>query len=301
MSIHVDREKKGLFMVERSMLTHPIVGIRNRERFCMWMWMLAAASWKMQEWSVSGEQIIIERGQLFFSIRKFAEKNRVSKSVAERFLRDLKAGHMIKTVNRTGGSLVTICNYDEYQDFENYNKTRDETLNETATRQQQDSDETAAGHKRNPLTPSSNAASSPDEGISIETPDLKLRDLLMVAIGEAANKSSAGLLATRRPEEWLEAGCDLKLDILPTIKNISDREFEAWEGGCISSWKYFERAVIEARNDRLTPKKEATHGKRTSKNSRSSKDRSTASRDERRAFFDEKRNEDDGDNDKLGK
>lgn len=141
---------RGLIQIDRSIFKHPIVGMNNPVRFTAWCWMLSNARWKPQDIFVDGKIISLQRGQLFFSIRNFAAQINVSKGVAERFLRDLKTGSMIETVTETGGTIVTICNYDKFQDFNFYNKTSNETQNETGAGQSQDDDETGAGHKRIP-------------------------------------------------------------------------------------------------------------------------------------------------------
>lgn len=140
----------GLFMIDRDLLHHHIVGMQNKDRFCMWIWILSAASWKSRKIFVQGKEITLARGQLFVSIRTFAAENHVSKGVAERFIRDLKSGTMIETVNETGGTIITVCNYSKYQDFKEYRQDSNGTANKTATGQQRDSNGTATGHKRTP-------------------------------------------------------------------------------------------------------------------------------------------------------
>lgn len=167
--------KRGLISIERSMLSHHIVGIGSKDRFCMWVWLLCAARWKPSRIMVDGEEIALERGQVFVSIRTFASETGVSKGVAERFIRDLKSGTMIETVNKTRGTLITICNYSEYQDFEAYRETDDKTGGKTVTGQRRDSGGTAAGHKRNQTKP--DKPEKPDEieearGISMPAPEL---------------------------------------------------------------------------------------------------------------------------------
>jgi len=70
---------------------------------------------------------------------------------------------------------------------------------------------------------------------------------------EAASKSlspvSAGLLVLSKPLAWLEAGCDLELDILPAIRAASARASPR----SIKSWAYFEGAVMQALANRTAP------------------------------------------------
>jgi hypothetical protein len=188
---------KGIVMFDRAMMDHHIVGLKKgKDRFCMWFWLVSAASWKRRKVHVLGKEITLERGQLFVSIRTFADEMDVSKGIAERFIRDLKSGTMIETRNETGGTVITICNYEVYQDFNLYRETARETESKTRTGQQRDSNETATGHKRTPLTP-----------LTPETPETRVSDTsvsspISTEIGKA-EKSISGM----------DFGYDLILDV----------------------------------------------------------------------------------------
>ncbi len=78
-----------------------------------------------------------------------------------------------------------------------------------------------------------------------------LRDrLLASANGAMANPAACpGILVLSEPMRWLRDGCDLELDILPTLKarghNAAPRS--------IKSWSYFTQAVSDAKAARLRP------------------------------------------------
>ncbi len=56
---------------------------------------------------------------------------------------------------------------------------------------------------------------------------------------------SPSLMELSAPLNWLRSGCDLEMDIFPTLKaRTHDR---------VSSWSYFTNAVFEARDKRLQP------------------------------------------------
>lgn len=76
---------------------------------------------------------------------------------------------------------------------------------------------------------------------------------LREAAGESINTAHPGLLVLAEPLGWLAAGCDLELDILPTIVGIAARG-----GRPAQSWRYFAPAVLEAR-DRRVAAKEVRH------------------------------------------
>lgn len=67
--------------------------------------------------------------------------------------------------------------------------------------------------------------------------------------GLANPASSPGLLVLSEPQRWLAAGCDLKLDILPTITARSANA----RPGSIRSWSFFTQAIADAKATRETP------------------------------------------------
>lgn len=93
---------------------------------------------------------------------------------------------------------------------------------------------------------------------SAARPDLsRLASQLEKAGGEAIDDParSSGLLSLSEPLNWIDSGCDLDLDILPTLKARSagrpPRE--------IRTWGYFTKAVFQARDTRLRPSPEPSN------------------------------------------
>lgn len=81
-----------------------------------WLWLLEFAAWnRCQRRDAQGALVSIERGQLHTSIRTLASEWGWSRGRVERFLNDLKTGHMASHETGHGGLLITICNYDKYQ------------------------------------------------------------------------------------------------------------------------------------------------------------------------------------------
>lgn len=67
--------------------------------------------------------------------------------------------------------------------------------------------------------------------------------------GLANPANSPGLLVLSEPQRWLAAGCDLTLDILPTITARSSNA----RPGSIRSWSFFTQAVADAKATREAP------------------------------------------------
>jgi uncharacterized protein YdaU (DUF1376 family) len=75
----------------------------------------------------------------------------------------------------------------------------------------------------------------------------ELNSVLCEAAGITDATKTAGLLSLSEPHAWLAQGCDLDLDILPTLRTIAAR------GKPFRSWSYCSKAVLEARDRRLAP------------------------------------------------
>lgn len=84
-------------------------------------------------------------------------------------------------------------------------------------------------------------------------------DALMVKLEGAAGAAlrspatAPGLLSLAAPLRWIEHGCDLEKDILPTVRARS-----AGKRASIASWEFFTQAVADARASRLRGMPEGT-------------------------------------------
>lgn len=89
-----------------------------------WEWLVSEATYETKTVSFKGNPIKLTRGQLSHSIRYMADEWKWSKSKIESYLNKLKKWDAIRTDNRTGQNIITICNYDEYQDMKDENRTQ---------------------------------------------------------------------------------------------------------------------------------------------------------------------------------
>jgi hypothetical protein len=112
--------------------------VGDSARFGAWAWLVLKACWKPTKFSVAGSTITVQRGQLCVSRSQLATAWGWSPSAVERFLARLQTEQMIGRETGQGRSIITICNYDKYQDIGN--ETGQAT--EQPTGQQSDSDRT---------------------------------------------------------------------------------------------------------------------------------------------------------------
>ena len=130
----------GYVQIYRSLLDHH--AFRNQAEAMAFAALILRASWRPSQLRYKGRSISLQRGQLAVSIRDLANDLDRDKAWIERLFARLKRETMISTVVETGITVVTICNYDEYQRFSDVRETVSETRAETAVRQARDSGET---------------------------------------------------------------------------------------------------------------------------------------------------------------
>ena len=105
----------GFIAMQREALDHPLFR-KNGERFYAWFWLVAKACWKPTEYDISGKIVTLQRGQVCVSRAQLAKAWNWSPSAVERFLTRLETEQMIGRDTGQGRSIVTIRNYDKYQD-----------------------------------------------------------------------------------------------------------------------------------------------------------------------------------------
>jgi hypothetical protein len=94
----------------------------------VFLWLLYRARWKRgpEPWFDGREVVQIERGQLVTSPDSIAKANGVSRGCVRKALAVLEKTETIRANARANRyTIVTICNYDYYQDHRNYQSQRE--------------------------------------------------------------------------------------------------------------------------------------------------------------------------------
>lgn len=130
----------GFIAAYRDALDHPLFK-GHADRLGAWTWLLMRAAWKPTKIDVSGKTVTVNRGQLSVSIRHLSEAWGWSKSSTDRFITRLKTETMIETNSGTGRLLITICNYEKYQDISKDAGTPSGTPSGTGAGQERDTKE----------------------------------------------------------------------------------------------------------------------------------------------------------------
>jgi hypothetical protein len=87
-----------------------------------------------------------------------------------------------------------------------------------------------------------------NKGTSINDDLEELEGQLLEACNGALDNpvNCQGLLSLAIPKMWLDEGCDLQMDILPTLRAVGKKA----HGKKIQTWKYFSKAVGDAKRAR---------------------------------------------------
>jgi hypothetical protein len=192
-----------------------------------WCWMIGEAVWEDCTRNIVGHPIQLKRGQFSHSIRFMSEKFGWSSQRVQGFIKKLEAWGMISKKTDTGQTVITICNYNEYQDQRKKADTHTDTGTDTPP-------DTHTDTKNNHLNQLNKATHTGDQNNFRKIYDE----------GSAVFPT----LATRRTEaitRWLEAGADPDRDILPEIRRAIGKD--------IRSWGYFDGAVMDAMAQRTKP------------------------------------------------
>lgn len=236
----MNETKRGLFTVDRGVFNHPAFANEPFTEREAWLWIVSEAGWADRSVRVGKGYDFVElaRGQLTHSLRFMGEKWQWKKDRVARFLKMLEKHDMIATHSATGQNVLTVCNYEKFQDFDEYRATaarqeprRNADSDATATRQQRDKEE----HLPTP----SNKTTTTRRREDLD----QMEDKLRAAAGDSLNPTQAGLSDLTRPILWIEKGCDLDTVILPAIREAASRK----QRMSVGSWRYFDGAVMDAK------------------------------------------------------
>lgn len=115
----------GLVNIERGVLDHPRFKPKGRySKAEAWLWMIFEASWKQRRLNAGETLVTVNRGQLFASLRFMAKRFDWSIKSVRTFLGHLATDGSIIMEPGTCGTLITICNYEQYQNFDEYRGIR---------------------------------------------------------------------------------------------------------------------------------------------------------------------------------
>jgi len=141
-----DPQADGFVLIYRGLLDHPV--FHDEPEAWAFASLILQAAWKPTRVRYKERTVVLERGQVAVSVRDFGERWCRSKSWAQPFFDKLELAGMIEkkrdrgrdksgTASGTAVNVLTICNYDKYQTFQQ----RDGTVTDQQVGQGRDTEQ----------------------------------------------------------------------------------------------------------------------------------------------------------------
>lgn len=115
----------GYIKFYRKAELNPILHCDEFDRMHAWLWLIERANFKPVKIRIDGKIRVLERGQLWTSVRSLARTFGWGERRVRNFLNDLESAGMIKREGHTNGTTLTI---EKYAFFQGEGHTNDTTL-----------------------------------------------------------------------------------------------------------------------------------------------------------------------------
>ena len=125
---------EGWISTYRKILENPIV-CKDSDYFAVWMYLLLNATHKESPAIFNKNKIILKKGQLITGRKVIAEKFNISESKVQRILKIFEIEQQIKQQTCSQNRLISIINWNEYQ--QNEQQIEQQVNNERTTNEQQ--------------------------------------------------------------------------------------------------------------------------------------------------------------------
>lgn len=153
-------QQQGWVSIHRSVLDNFVWRDRPFNMGAAWIDLILMANHEEKKMPLDGHLFIIKRGQTFTSVRSLADRWGWSKVKVSRFLTLLEEDEMVKLERSKNGTLLTLVNYDNFQDCRDDKKTpsghQTDTKRTISGRNNNDNNENNENNDNNitPLPPS---------------------------------------------------------------------------------------------------------------------------------------------------
>ncbi len=113
--------KEGWIKLHRKLLDNPVI-FKDPDYLAVWIFLLLEATHTEMKRDFGGKTIILKPGQLITGRPAIERQTKVQASKVERILKRLKSEQQIEQQTSTKGRLITILNWNEYQNNEQENE-----------------------------------------------------------------------------------------------------------------------------------------------------------------------------------
>lgn len=125
---------EGWIKIHRKILDNPII-CKDSDYLSVWIFLLLNATHKEIPALFKGEKITLQPGQLITGRKSMSSKLKISESKIYRIINEYKSEHQIEQQTSNKNSLITILNWNIYQ--ENEQQNTQQVNNKRTTNEQQ--------------------------------------------------------------------------------------------------------------------------------------------------------------------
>ena len=265
----------GTINVARSLWSDPTFKDSEVSQREAWIWLIAEASWKSRTRRFGSFVINLERAQLAVSTRFLAKAWRWSEARVRRYLDKLENQRMIQRGTDAGISVITICNYDKFQNKPHVGdagptrqpardrRTTDANENKGEIREKEDKEadaEDARAHEpENSIDGLDEKPQERDQTPVTQDADLTEREMLVQAMGyepdrglgyTAIGRMVGSMSDIREYRAWRD---DLGLTWEEVIGVITEVTANRKDAEPPASFKYFTKAMQRLAADKERP------------------------------------------------
>lgn len=112
---------EGWIKIHRKILENPII-FKDSDYLAIWIYLLLNATHKEIPALFKGKKITLKPGQLITGRKSISHQLKISESKTYRVINDYKNEHQIEQQTSNQNSLITILNWDKYQQIEQQNE-----------------------------------------------------------------------------------------------------------------------------------------------------------------------------------
>lgn len=121
---------EGWIKIYRKIVENPYYFSEKFTRSQAWIDLLILANHKQGMFYIRGIKIIVKRGQIGWGVERLSQRWKWSRGKVERFLNDLEIENQIVRQKTNATTLISLVNYDLYQEDYKSNRASNNNLNE---------------------------------------------------------------------------------------------------------------------------------------------------------------------------
>lgn len=111
---------EGWIKVHRKLLDNPII-TKDSDYLSVWIYLLLNATHKEYDTLFRGERIVLQKGQLLTGTISISQKLKINKDKVQRILKSFENDKQIEQQTSNRNRLISIVNWNEYQEIDNRN------------------------------------------------------------------------------------------------------------------------------------------------------------------------------------